>query len=49
MASSFSRALSSKRNLGILSLVGGSVTAGFLLHREHVSAGVPVRRSYPAR
>uniref|UniRef100_A0A7N6ANC9 Creatine kinase U-type, mitochondrial n=2 Tax=Anabas testudineus TaxID=64144 RepID=A0A7N6ANC9_ANATE len=49
MASSFSRVLSSRRNLGILSLVGGSaVTAAFLLHREHVSAGVPVRRRYPA-
>uniref|UniRef100_A0A3Q0S4Q5 Creatine kinase U-type, mitochondrial n=1 Tax=Amphilophus citrinellus TaxID=61819 RepID=A0A3Q0S4Q5_AMPCI len=48
MASSFSRILSSKRHIGILSLVGGSVTAGFLLHREHVSAGVPVRRRYPA-
>ncbi|KAG7221121.1 hypothetical protein INR49_017562 [Caranx melampygus] len=48
MASSFSRVLSSKRNIGILSLLGGSVTAGFLLHREHVSAGVPVRRRYPA-
>uniref|UniRef100_A0A3B4WMF8 Creatine kinase U-type, mitochondrial n=1 Tax=Seriola lalandi dorsalis TaxID=1841481 RepID=A0A3B4WMF8_SERLL len=48
MASSFSRVLSSKRHIGILSLVGGSVTAGFLLHRDHVSAGVPVRRQYPA-
>lgn len=49
MASNFSRVLSSKRNIGILSVLGGSVTAGFLLHREHVSAGVPVRRRYPAR
>uniref|UniRef100_A0A673AB12 Creatine kinase U-type, mitochondrial n=1 Tax=Sphaeramia orbicularis TaxID=375764 RepID=A0A673AB12_9TELE len=49
MATSFSRLLSSRRNLGILSLVGaGSVTAAFLLHREHVTAGVPVRRRYPA-
>uniref|UniRef100_A0A4W6FXB9 Creatine kinase U-type, mitochondrial n=1 Tax=Lates calcarifer TaxID=8187 RepID=A0A4W6FXB9_LATCA len=47
MASSFSRILSSKRNIGILSLVGGSVTAGFLLHRDHVSAE-HVRRRYPA-
>ncbi|MEQ2179682.1 Creatine kinase U-type, mitochondrial [Goodea atripinnis] len=48
MASSFSRILSSKRNVGILSLVGGSVAAGFLLHREQVTAGEPLRRRYPA-
>uniref|UniRef100_A0A3B1IK51 Creatine kinase U-type, mitochondrial n=1 Tax=Astyanax mexicanus TaxID=7994 RepID=A0A3B1IK51_ASTMX len=50
MASSFSRILSSKRNVGILSLVGaGSLTVGLLLNREqHVSAGAPVRRVYPA-
>uniref|UniRef100_A0A8D3E5V6 Creatine kinase U-type, mitochondrial n=1 Tax=Scophthalmus maximus TaxID=52904 RepID=A0A8D3E5V6_SCOMX len=48
MASSFSRILSSRRHLGVLSLVGGSVTAGFLLHRDHVTAGTPVRRMYPA-
>ncbi|KAJ3595855.1 hypothetical protein NHX12_002267 [Muraenolepis orangiensis] len=50
MASSFSRILSSKRNVGILSLVGaGSVTAAVLLHRERVAASAPVRRMYPAR
>ncbi|XP_019935087.1 creatine kinase U-type, mitochondrial-like [Paralichthys olivaceus] len=49
MATSFSRILSSKRHIGILSLVGGSVTAGYLLqHRDHVSAGMPVRRMYPS-
>ncbi|XP_070828676.1 creatine kinase U-type, mitochondrial-like isoform X1 [Chaetodon trifascialis] len=46
MPNSFFRILSSKRNIGILSLVGGSAMAGFLFHREHVSAGVSVRRRY---
>lgn len=49
MASSFSRILSSRRNVGLLSLVGGSVAAGFLLRRERVTAGEPLRRRYPAR
>ncbi|XP_010772911.1 creatine kinase U-type, mitochondrial-like [Notothenia coriiceps] len=48
MASSFSRILTTRQKIGLLSAVGGSVTAGFLLHREHVGAGAPVRRSYPA-
>lgn len=49
MASSFSRLLSSKRNVGLLTLLGGSATAGFLLHRNHVSAVGSERRRYPAR
>ncbi|XP_068169287.1 creatine kinase U-type, mitochondrial isoform X1 [Antennarius striatus] len=48
MASSFSRVFSSKRNVSILSFVGGSVAAGLLLHRGRASAGSPVRRRYPA-
>ncbi|KAL0155036.1 hypothetical protein M9458_049299, partial [Cirrhinus mrigala] len=49
MASNFARILSSKRKVGILSLVGaGSLTVGFFLNREqHVSAGAHVRRIYP--
>lgn len=49
MASSFSRMLSSKQRIGVLSFVGGSLTAGMLFQRERVSGGAPVRRSYPAR
>ncbi|KAK0153387.1 Creatine kinase U-type, mitochondrial [Merluccius polli] len=50
MASNFSRMLWSKRSVGLLSLAGaGSLTAAVLLHRDRVSAGAPVRRSYPAR
>lgn len=51
MASSFARVLTSKRKVGILSLVGaGSLTVGFFLNREqHVNAGANVRRIYPAR
>ncbi|KAK5901805.1 hypothetical protein CesoFtcFv8_007128 [Champsocephalus esox] len=48
MASSFSRILTTRQKIGLLSALGGSATAGFLLHREHVGAGAPVRRSYPA-
>uniref|UniRef100_A0A4W5PPN4 Creatine kinase U-type, mitochondrial n=2 Tax=Hucho hucho TaxID=62062 RepID=A0A4W5PPN4_9TELE len=49
MANNFGRILSSKRNVGILSLIGaGSLTAGFLLNREHVTAGAQARRVYPA-
>ncbi|CAB1323557.1 unnamed protein product, partial [Coregonus sp. 'balchen'] len=49
MANNFARILSSKRNVGILSLIGaGSLTAGFLLNHEHVTAGAQVRRVYPA-
>uniref|UniRef100_G3NVC1 Creatine kinase U-type, mitochondrial n=2 Tax=Gasterosteus aculeatus aculeatus TaxID=481459 RepID=G3NVC1_GASAC len=48
MASSFSRMLSSKQRIGVLSFVGGSLTAGMLFQRERVSGGAPVRRSYPA-
>ncbi|KAK5927578.1 hypothetical protein CgunFtcFv8_012719 [Champsocephalus gunnari] len=48
MASSFSRILTTRQKICLLSAVGGSATAGFLLHREHVGAGAPVRRSYPA-
>lgn len=50
MASSFARILSSRRSVGLLSLVGaGSLSVGFYLSREHVSAGAQVRRRYPAR
>lgn len=51
MASSFSRILSCRRNVGLLSILGGSAAAaGFLLqNRERVSAGSPARRRYPAR
>ncbi|KAB5571456.1 hypothetical protein PHYPO_G00225160 [Pangasianodon hypophthalmus] len=49
MASSFARILSSKRSVGLLSLVGaGSLSVGLYLNREHVSATAQGRRQYPA-
>ncbi|KAJ8393153.1 hypothetical protein AAFF_G00068360 [Aldrovandia affinis] len=48
MAGAFNRILSSRKRVGILSLLGaGSLTAGLLLKREHVSAASQVRRVYP--
>lgn len=50
MASSFARILSSKRSVGLLSLVGaGSLSVGFYLNRERVNAAAHDRRQYPAR
>ncbi|KAJ8412973.1 hypothetical protein AAFF_G00105550 [Aldrovandia affinis] len=49
MASTFSRILSSKRSVGILSLIGaGSITTALFLNKEYVDAGSIVRRRYPA-
>ncbi|KAG9341312.1 hypothetical protein JZ751_019416 [Albula glossodonta] len=48
MAGAFNRILSSRKSVGILALVGaGSLSAGVLLNREHVSAGSQVKRVYP--
>uniref|UniRef100_A0A8C4TK63 Creatine kinase U-type, mitochondrial n=1 Tax=Erpetoichthys calabaricus TaxID=27687 RepID=A0A8C4TK63_ERPCA len=49
MASTFTRVLSSKKTVGLLSLVGvGSLTASYLINRDHVNAGTELkRRQYP--